>query len=225
MSGRSAYVRAKKTELAEQKSNKERMKEREDEEAISGLSVVRPSGPTAVTYIPNGAAFHPEAFMQHRRQSSSDRGSYIHQSHHARHPPRPPVITTSAIEKSHLRAQLDEGSTKFRSTLGKFLGAKTEDTTPMEPLRPATGNESSGSDSRGHSFGRPASTSLSNSSGKSPANDIGFGFGSGAIPVIGQQQLKTTAAQVRKFEPHIMVSGKAPDQGYHSRGVSPAPRS
>jgi len=221
MSGRSAYVRAKKTELAEKKSTRGRqdLREQDENDIISALSVLPPVAPAPTTFHPNVSAALQATYGPYRRQSNSSARSCHHHHHHARRP-RVPVIETSAIEKSDFRTHLDGMSATLRSKLGRFLNAKTEDTSFGEVQRPDTAYGSSSSESRVQSFGLPPSTSQSTSSGKSPANDFGPSFTSAPHAPVHLQQ-KALVSRVRKFESH-MPQGRAPEQGYQASRVRPS---
>ena len=220
MSGRSAHVRLKKTELAETSSVRGRhdLREQDENDIISALSVLPPVAPIPTTFHPNVSAALQATYGPYRRQSiSSARSCHHHHHHHARRP-RVPVIETSAIEKSDFRTHLDGMSASLRGKLGRFLNAKTADTSQGEPSRPETGYGSTSSESRAQSFGLAPSTSQSTSSGKSPANDVGPCFTSAphGPPALLQKAL---VSRVRKFEAH-MPQGKAPEQGYQATRVS-----
>ena len=223
MSGRSAYVRAKKTELAEKKSTRGRheLREQDENDIISALSVLPPVAPAPTTFHPNVSAALQSTYGPFRRQSISSTRSchhHHHLHHHARRP-RVPVIETSAIEKSDFRTHLDGMSATLRGKLGRFLNAKTEDTSPGEVPRPETAYGSTSSESRAQSFGLAPSASQSTSSGKSPANDVGPAFALAPYAPAPSQQ-KALVSRVRKFEPH-MPQGKAPEQGYQASRVGP----
>lgn len=221
MSGRSAYVRAKKTQLAEKKSIRGRhdLQEQDEDDIISALSVLPPVAPSPTTFHPNVSAALQATYGPYRRQSiSSGRSCHHHHHHHVRRP-RVPVIETSAIEKSDFRTHLDGMSATLRGKLGKFLNAKTEDTSAGDPRRPDTAYGSSSSESRAQSSGFPPSTSQSISSGKSPANEVGPTFTS-AAHAPAHPQSKALVSRVRKFESH-MPQGRAPEQGYQASRVGP----
>jgi len=218
MSGRSAYVRAKKTELAEKKTghrSRHDIREQDEDDIVSALSVLPPIAPIPSTYHSNVSPTPHSTYGPFRRHSVSSTTS-CHHHHHHHHPRRPrvPVIETSAIEKSDFRTHLDGMSASLRGKLGRFLNARTEDTSLGDLQRPGTAYGSSSSGSRTQSFGFPPSTAQSVSSGKSPANEIGLGFTSGGGAPQPQQQ-KALVSRVRKFEPGMAI-GRAPEQGYQA---------
>lgn len=221
MSGRSAYVRAKKTELAEKKSTKGRqeLREQDEDDIISALSVLPPVAPVPTTFYPNVSAALQATYGPYRRSSISSAKSCHYHHHHPARRIRAPVIETSAIEKSDFRTHLDGMSASLRSKLGRFLNAKTQDTSTGEVQRPETAYGSSSSDSRAQSFGLAPSTSQSTSSGKSPANEIGVGYTCAAY-VPAHLQQKALVSRVRRFESH-MPQGRAPEQGYQATRVGP----
>ena len=167
MSGRSAYVRAKRNEIAEKTERRRLGHYNEHDDFIYGLSgnpAARP--PVAI----NGPYISPSHHSHHRRHSVSDGGSiyaYSPQPYSHRKAPRP-IVIVSAIEKSDIRSNVDGLSKSIRGAIGRFMkGGNDHHSTQRARQSEIT----LGSDGGSHSSGFTPSVTAVPSLIDSPAED------------------------------------------------------
>lgn len=146
MSGRSAYVRAKKGQFAEDKSRTQHQNYTHGENIMYGMS----GPPPARLPEPVAASSHTsDTSLAHPRYSISSASSsynYAFSSTKSR-----PTIVQSSIEKSDFRHHLDGMSKSVRGKLGRLIkGADDHSTGPRS--RALTTHESSESGSRSTEF-------------------------------------------------------------------------
>ena len=154
MSGRSAYVRAKNTE----KADKKLQRQQSDIHAVYEEQrdvYSRPAIPASPSYVSSS--------RPRRRQSISSSGSTYGYPPPSMRKPRP-IIVASAIEKSDFRTHLDGMSATLRGKLGRMLRHSDD-----------------GSNSQQHSIKRPG-TATASSDSEYTAASTHFTPSLGAVP-------------------------------------------
>lgn len=205
MSGRSAYVRAKKGELADKTA---RRQYQVDDNYLYGYgaSLSRPAIPTMPTYQ---AVSH-----NRRRQSISSGGSTYAYPISAPRKLRP-IIVASAIEKSDFRTHLDGMSASLRGKLGRLIKGG-DDHANTQQLPPGTASNSSDAGSRSTGAFTPSLTAVPSLSPSTPPSDLPAAYPSLVPPTTSSgprsRQQESVIHKIRRFE----GGGKLPQLGWKS---------
>ncbi|KAI4158608.1 MAG: hypothetical protein LQ342_007260 [Letrouitia transgressa] len=222
MSGRSAYVRAKNTEQADKRAQRQHSENYSYEDNhLYGYS----SGPVSTSR--SGVSSNPSYVSSprpRRRQSISSAGSTYGYPPPSMRKPRP-IIVASAIEKSDFRTHLDGMSASLRGKLGRLMRGGDDSHNHHNqppPKRPGTATASSESDyttnstSFTPSVGAVPSLSPSTSPSEVPST---FPSGSQATShsIRTKQQQENIVHKIRRFE----GGGKLPQLGWKSLSNNP----
>lgn len=208
MSGRSAYVRAKKGELADKTARSQYHEFQVDDNYLYGYggSLPRAAIPTMPTFQ---AVSH-----NRRRQSISSGGSTYAYPVPAPRKPRP-IIVASAIEKSDFRTHLDGMSASLRGKLGRFIKGG-DDHANMHPRPPGTASNSSDAGSRSTGAFTPSLTAVPSLSPSTPPSDLPAAHPSLVPPTTSSgprsKQQESVIHKIRRFE----GGGKLPQLGWKS---------
>ena len=208
MSGRSAFVRAKNTQQADQKAFRD-YPEYEVEDyypygySRTPVSVSRPAFATNPSYVSSA--------RPRRRQSISSAGSTYGFPQPMRKPR--PIIVASAIEKSDFRTHLDGMSSTLRGKIGKLLSRGDSDSSNKR--RPGTANVISDSDSRSTGWA-PSINALPSLSPSISPSEVASTHPSVRTPPSAtsrhKQQQESVIHKIRRFE----GGGKLPQLGWKS---------
>ena len=208
MSGRSAYVRAKKGELADRTARRQYQEFHVDDNYLYGYgaSLSRQAIPTMPSF---------QAVSHNRRRQSISSGGSTYAYPVA--PPRKPrpIIVASAIEKSDFRTHLDGMSASLRGKLGRLI--KGGDDPPTRQQRPpGTASNSSDAGSRSTGAFTPSVTAVPSLSPSTPPSDLPAAYPALVPPTTSSgprsKPQESVIHKIRRFE----GGGKLPQLGWKS---------
>lgn len=210
MSGRSAFVRAKNTQQADQKSFRD-YPEYELEDyypygySRTPVSLSRPAFATNPSYV--------STTRPRRRQSISSVGSTYGLPQPMRKPR--PIIVASAIEKSDFRTHLDGMSSTLRGKIGKLLSRGDPGSSNGNKRRPGTATVISDSESRSTGW-TPSINAIPSLSPSISPSEVASTYHPVRTPTLAtsrhKQQQESVIHKVRRFE----GGGKLPQLGWKS---------
>ena len=210
MSGRSAFVRAKNTQQADQKSFRDYPDYEVEEYYPYGysrtpVSMSRPAFATNPSYISNT--------RPRRRQSISSAGSTYGLSQPMRKPR--PIIVASAIEKSDFRTHLDGMSSTLRGKIGKLLSRGDSDSSHANKRGLGVATVISDSESRSTGW-TPSINAVPSLSPSISPSEVASIYPSVRTPPSAtsrrKQQQESVIHKIRRFE----GGGKLPQLGWKS---------
>lgn len=208
MSGRSAYVRAKKGELADKTARKQYQGFQVDDNYLYGYG-----GPLSQQTNPTMPSFQVGSHSR-RRQSISSGGSAYAYPVTAPRKPRP-IIVASAIEKSDFRTHLDGMSASLRGKLGRLIRGG-EDHANVHQRPPVTASNSSDTGSRSTGAFTPSLTAVPSLSPSTSPSDLPAAHSSLGPPTASSghrsRQQESVIHRIRRFE----GGGKLPQLGWKS---------
>ena len=218
MSGRSAYVRAKNTEQADKRLQRQQSENYHyDDSHLYGYSGA-PVGLSRPTISANPS--YISSPRPRRRQSISSSGSTYGYPPPSMRKPRP-IIVASAIEKSDFRTHLDGMSASLRGKLGRMLRHSDDHSNNRQqqpPKRPGTATASSESDyTVGSTSFTPSVGAVPSLSTSTSPSDVPSSFPSLNQPQTHairskHQQQENVLHKIRRFE----GGGKLPQLGWKS---------
>ena len=220
MSGRSAYVRAKITQQADQKAPiKEHLGYGHEDYFLYGYT----GAPDRSAEFSSNPSYLSSPRTHRRRQSVSSTGSAYG------YPPPPrkprPIVIQSAIEKSDFRTHLDGMSSSLRGKLGRLLRGGDSGGAD-KARRPATSTSRSDSDTRSTTRSTAFTPSVEAVPALTPStspSEIPSPYPSIRTPTTyssrAKQQQESVIHKIRRFE----GGGKLPQLGWKSlSNVRPA---